>query len=204
MTRRRLLGWAARALVAIGAGVAAYYGGAIVLLGAIFAHDTSRWQTVYVYESGTTTNATSDYSYVDVYAQPPFGALDWLFYSAFVVAAWAIAVWGVWLVARMALGGRGRLAPGRRRSTPTRIATQVFAWGIVALSVYALAVYLWDWLEWRDVLDSGLTLPGDPKPEPNPEYDAWQIPLGAAMFAAIAALPFVVRTMMRRRASRRG
>jgi len=193
-----------RGVTALAAAVAVLYAGALVLMAVIFAREASKWDEVRVFATGDAGGAESSSTLLDIYAQPPLNVARWLGISATIAVAYAIVVWGLWLIERV-LGGAygheasGREESGRRWRRPARNAAGVFAWGIVALSAYSLGIFLWDWIEWRDVLNGGLTFPNDPEPESSPAFDSSQIPLGVVAFAAIAALPIVARALLRRR-----
>jgi hypothetical protein len=196
---------ALRGVVALGVAVAVVCAGTLVVIAVAFARLGSKWDEVEVYRDVRVDPTAETWSMpVDVYAQPPLHVVGWVVASALIAAAYAITVWGLWLLVRVVVGARGPGRSGLRSWKPTSIATSVFAWGIAALSAYSLVIFVWDWVEWRNVLDAGLTFAYDPKPEPNAAYDPWQIPLGIIAFAAIGALPVVVRSQFRRRPIMRG
>jgi hypothetical protein len=197
------LRWAAnvilRGAIALLAAVVVFYAGALVLAAILFARDGSRWWAVYVYEDGETDMADSRRRLLDIYGHAPLDAWGWLGYALLIGTAYATVVWGLWIIGRSLFG---LLRPEHhqgltRRSLRTAI--RAFLWGVLALSAYALAVFLWDWIEWHVALDTGPTFPGDPKPGPGPAFDRWQIPLGVLAFAAIGALALFGLRAFRRR-----
>ncbi|MBN2176163.1 MAG: hypothetical protein JW722_00725 [Demequinaceae bacterium] len=190
---------AVRAVIGLGAGIVAIYTGAIVLFAVLFARIGSMWEKIYVYEYGDTDLWDSRSELIDIYARPPLGIWGWLALSAIVFVGWAIVVWGLWLIAWAIVGILGIGGSANSWLRPGRIAAPAILWGIAILSAYALAIFLWDWIEWKHELDVGLNLVGDPKPGPDPAFDPTQIPLGIVAFGAIAALAVVARTTLRRR-----
>lgn len=204
MRLREVVSLAVRGAVALGAAVAVFYASVILFFAVVVAREESRWREIYVYEYGDSEFWRSDSGLIDIYAQPPLNVSGWMGLSAFVVAAWAIAVGGLWLIAWMIAGVRRTNASREWFLRPTRIAVPVLLWGIVVLSAYALAIFLWNWVEWKHLLDEGLTLEGDPKPEPNPAFDPSQIPLGIVAFGMIAAIALVAVRLLARRRRRQG
>jgi hypothetical protein len=186
--------------VAAAAGFIVFCAATLVLLAVGSARLGSQWVEVRLYRDvRVDLTAESSSQLVDVYAQPPLSVVGWLVTSAVIAAAFAIAIWGPWLIVRVLVDARGRGDRGTRSWKPPRIATSVFAWGIVALSAYSLVIFLWDWIEWRNALEAGITLDDDPKPGPLPAFDPWQIPLGIVAFAAIAAAALFGLRALRRR-----
>jgi hypothetical protein len=185
--------------VATAAGFFVLYSGLLVVYATIFARDESRWWAVYVYVDGETDMSDSRRRLIDIYAHQPLNIVGWLGFALLIAAAFATTVWGLWLIVRALLSVPGRRGSGRRWPKLESIAASAFVWGIVALSAYSLGIFLWDWIEWWNLLDAGPILAYDPKPEPNPAFDPWQIPLGIVAFSAIGALPWVARAVLRRR-----
>lgn len=198
---------AARSLLRLGivlaTAVAVFYSGFLVLAAVVFARQESQWKVQYVFDYGPSDFYDSDRELLDIYAQPPMTAVGWLGMAALIGAAFAVVVWGLWLILRLSNGTVWGDSQERRWSASTRVAARIFVWGIVALSAYSLMIFTGVWIEWRQALDAGLAFTGDPKPEPNPAYDPSQIPLGIAAFAAIAAVPLLAGILVRR-ARRRG
>ena len=194
---------AGRVVVALGvsaaAALVAFYAGLLVFVAIVFARGGSRWWAVFVYDDGETDTADSRRRLLDMYGHPPLDAWGWLGYALLIGTAYATAVWGLWLIGRALVGalGRERYEALTRRSR--RVAIRASLWGIVALSAYALAIFLWDWIEWRSALGAGLILAGDPNPGPIPAFDPWQIPLGVAAFAAVGAVPLLGLRALRKR-----
>jgi hypothetical protein len=185
--------------VALAAAAAACYAGVLVLAAILFAREESRWWPVYVYDDGETDMSDSRRRLIDIYAHEPLNLGRWLGFALLIAAAYAITVWGLWLVVRALLSVRDRRGSGRPLPMLESIAGSVFVWGIVALSAYSLGIFVWDWVEWWNDLNAGPILAYDPKPEPNPAYDPRQIPLGIVAFSAIGALPLAVRAALRKR-----
>jgi len=185
------LRWAAnaalRGAIALLAGVVVFYAGFLVLAAVVFARDGTRWWAVYVYDDGEADAADSRRRLLDIYGHPPLDAWGWLGYALLIGTAYATVVWGLWIIGRSLFG---LLRPERQLGLTRRAlrtAVRAFLWGVVALSAYALVIFLWDWIEWRAALNGGLAFADDPKPGPGPAFDAWQIPLGLIAFAAIGA-----------------
>jgi peptidoglycan biosynthesis protein MviN/MurJ (putative lipid II flippase) len=182
---REVARYAVRGAFALGAAVAVFYAGALLLAAVYFAREESRWCEVYVYDYGASAMV------VDLYAQPPLGVWGWLALSALVVAAWAVVVWGWWVIARAFVGARQVDASIFSWIKPARVMVRILVWGIAVLSAYALAVFLYDWVEWKHWLDAGLPLPGDPIPGPNPPFNPRQVLWGIVTFSSISALAVI-------------
>jgi hypothetical protein len=199
------LRWAARAagraLVALVAAAAVYFASSWVLFAVAFARLGSRWELRAVWECGVEDAPHTDSVAPWLQAQPPLGVVAWLAFAAFIGAAYAITVWGPWLIVRVLGRARGRGGYGVQAWKPTRIAARVFAWGIVALSAYSLVIFLWDWVEWWRVPGAGPAISGEYDACPKPAFEPWQIPLGVLAFAGIGALALFGLRALRRRAT---
>lgn len=178
-----------RMLGAFVALIGAGYSGLIVAVGVWAASLATQWDDLPPRDHPTWSGGVP---------VPPWGLVDWLVASAVEITAFGILAACLVVVVALLDLSRRRLEARDRWRRAGRFGFRMWVIGVPAMSVYAAAIHISNWISWNAFIESDIHLPYFP--------DSLEGPGGAIVMVAVGvALVYGARRMrwwFRSRASR--